>query len=399
MTAETVDGGLPYVSTDEAARLLGVTARELREQRAAGTAPAATKVAGRWMFQADEVRAHAALRAWGEPAYRVIAPAGLPRHEWLDVRSRGLGGSDGAAALGMDPWRSPWQLWAEKTGRWDEDDAGEAAEHGTGLEPYVASLFARRHPELILTRSPGVLAHRDHPWLLANPDRLAVDPVTRKAIVVELKAPGLRMAHEWVGEEAPARYIVQVQLYLAVTGAAMGYFGALIGGQTYVEKPVYRDDALIDLLIEQLGDWWQRHVVADEQPDMDGAERTASLLGRLYTVDENSVAELPAEVDDLLADLAKVKAREQELGEERRQLENKLRELMGPVEVGLRDGQIACTWKRNGAFAHAKFAKAEPELAAQYRTSKPAIDAKALERDHPDIYGQYRARVLHPKEL
>ena len=35
--------------------------------------------------------------------------------DWLKERQKGIGGSDVAAILGMSPWRTPYQVWEEKT--------------------------------------------------------------------------------------------------------------------------------------------------------------------------------------------------------------------------------------------------------------------------------------------
>jgi predicted phage-related endonuclease len=42
---------------------------------------------------------------------------GLSRDEWLTVRKKGIGGSDAAAAIGLNPYQSPLELWMIKTGR------------------------------------------------------------------------------------------------------------------------------------------------------------------------------------------------------------------------------------------------------------------------------------------
>ena len=39
------------------------------------------------------------------------------RAEWLKARRGGIGGSDVAACLGLNPWRTPVQVWEDKTGR------------------------------------------------------------------------------------------------------------------------------------------------------------------------------------------------------------------------------------------------------------------------------------------
>lgn len=40
--------------------------------------------------------------------------------DWLKERQKGIGGSDVAAILGMSPWRTPYQVWEEKTTPIDE---------------------------------------------------------------------------------------------------------------------------------------------------------------------------------------------------------------------------------------------------------------------------------------
>ena len=39
----------------------------------------------------------------------------LTREEWLARRRSGIGGSDVAAVLGLSPWKSPRQVWLDKT--------------------------------------------------------------------------------------------------------------------------------------------------------------------------------------------------------------------------------------------------------------------------------------------
>jgi len=55
----------------------------------------------------------------GKPraALRLVKTQGLSRDAWLQVRQGGIGSSDAAAALGLNPYKSQLQLWMEKTGR------------------------------------------------------------------------------------------------------------------------------------------------------------------------------------------------------------------------------------------------------------------------------------------
>jgi len=74
-------------------------------------------------------------------ALRLISTKELPREEWLEVRKQGIGSSDAAAAVGLNPYKSQLELWLEKTGRdtglpkTDPDDEESAMYWGNVLEP------------------------------------------------------------------------------------------------------------------------------------------------------------------------------------------------------------------------------------------------------------------------
>ncbi len=50
-------------------------------------------------------------------AVRLVSTKNLSRAEWLSVRGGGIGSSDAAVAVGISPYKSPLELWLEKTGR------------------------------------------------------------------------------------------------------------------------------------------------------------------------------------------------------------------------------------------------------------------------------------------
>ena len=84
------------------------------------------------------------------PALRLVGTKHLPREEWLVVRKQGIGSSDAAAAVGLNPYKSQLELWLEKTGRdtslpkLDPQDEDSPAYWGNILEPIVAAHYSRR---------------------------------------------------------------------------------------------------------------------------------------------------------------------------------------------------------------------------------------------------------------
>ena len=59
-----------------------------------------------------------------------ISTAAMSRTEWLKERTKGIGGSDVATVLGLNPYKTPLELWEEKTGKTAGKEAGQAAYWG-----------------------------------------------------------------------------------------------------------------------------------------------------------------------------------------------------------------------------------------------------------------------------
>ena len=61
--------------------------------------------------------------------------------EWLELRKGFIGGSDAGAVMGMNPYSSPFAVWAEKTGKVEGFAGNLTTKVGAYLEDLVAQLF------------------------------------------------------------------------------------------------------------------------------------------------------------------------------------------------------------------------------------------------------------------
>lgn len=66
------------------------------------------------------------------------------RAAWLKGRRTGIGGSDVAAVLGLNPWKTPLDVWNDKLGLSEDKEMSEPAYWGTVLEDTVAKEFQLR---------------------------------------------------------------------------------------------------------------------------------------------------------------------------------------------------------------------------------------------------------------
>lgn len=220
------------------------------------------------------------------PALRLIKTDTLSRDEWLEVRKHGIGSSDAAAAVGLNPYKSQLELWMEKTGRDtdlpkpDPTDTTAPVYWGTLLEPIVAASYTQLTGRKV-RKVNAVLQHPDRPWMLANIDREVIG--ASDVQILECKTAGEFGARHW-RDGVPEYVQLQVQHQLAVTGKQAADVAVLLCGQQLKVHRVERDDELIAKLMLLQERFWH-YVTTDTLPPVDGSDSAATALQYLYPRD------------------------------------------------------------------------------------------------------------------
>ena len=243
-----------------------------------------------------------------KPALKLVRTRDLSRDEWLTVRRQGIGSSDAAAAVGLNPYKSQLQLWMEKTGRdgalpvVDPNDDQSPMYWGTLLEPIVAAHYTRRSGHRV-RRVNAVLQHPEHSWMLANIDREVVG--ASDVQILECKTAGIHGARLW-RDGVPEYVQLQVMHQLAVTSKQAADVAVLLGGQELQVFRIERDDTLIAQLVVLEQQFWG-YVERDQQPPADGSASAELALRCLYprdsgtTLDFSTDLEMSGVFSDLLA--------------------------------------------------------------------------------------------------
>lgn len=267
---------------------------------------------------------------------------GMLEQEWLELRRKGLGGSDVATAMGLSPWKSPMQLYLEKTGEIDPEPlTSEVVYWGTVLESVIADRFAELHPELTVEEPKQMLAHSDYPFMLANLDRVVITSDGKQG-VLEVKTTSATQSDKWKDDNVPIHYVLQVQHYLAVTGYDFAYIACLIGGQNYVERYMERDEELIEQLIDKESEFWNC-VETKTPPAWDGSEASWQILRSLYPrAEKGKAVELPKDLVDTMKEFKELEDRSKEyeailkdINKARDARKQVIVEAMADAEVGL----------------------------------------------------------------
>ena len=304
-----------------------------------------------------------------QSALRLVDTRDLPREEWLEVRRQGIGSSDAAAAVGLCPYKSPLELWAEKTGRATASEVvpgmDDARYWGTLLEPYVAVAYMQR-TGLKVRKLNAVLQHPTFTFMLANIDREIVG--SPDVQILECKTAGEFGSRLWK-DGVPEYVQLQVQHQLAVTGKPAADVAVLLCGQSLEVHRIERDEEVISRLVVLEAQFWE-HVVNDTPPPADGSASSAKALRHLYRGNDTSL-DFSEDVD--------LSATFSELATLKDELEIKDKRLEG-LKQSLQQAM--------GDASRAVFAGGE----VTYRRAKDGtcLDSKQLTQDHPELVARYR---------
>ncbi|MDW9232102.1 putative phage-type endonuclease domain protein [Burkholderia cepacia] len=306
---------------------------------------------------------------------KLVRTAELSREDWLAVRRTGIGGSDAAAAVGLNPYMSPLELWLDKTGRADglpgpdPDDTSSPTYWGTLLEPIVAASYTKQTGNRV-RRINAVLRHPTIPFMLANLDREIVG--IPDVQILECKTAGEFGARLW-REGVPEYVQIQVQHQLAVTGKSAADVAVLICGQALEIHRIERDDGLIARLIELEACFWQ-FVESDTPPPADGSESADRALRHLYpghgeTIDFSDDHRLSSVFADLVTVRAEIETRQQLEAH----FKQAIQEAMGDATRALFEtGSVSFKRSKDSTSIDLERLLADhPSLEQQYAISKP----------------------------
>ena len=305
-------------------------------------------------------------------AIRLVKTQDLSRDEWLEVRKQGIGSSDAATAVGLNPYQSALELWMVKTGRdanlpkVDPNDDTSPMYWGTLLEHIVAAHYTRRTGNRV-RRVNAVLQHPQHPWMLANIDREVTG--SSEVQILECKTAGINGAKLWKNG-VPDYVQLQVMHQLAVTGKDVADVAVLIGGQDLQIHRIYRDEALIEQLIGLEAQFWEC-VEKDIEPKADGSESAQTALRALYPGDSfESVIDLKGdlEMNAAFSDLLSLRQHLTQTEKYESEIRQRIQQRMGDCSKALFDeGQISFKRSKDSeVFDTDKLKTQQPDLYQQF---------------------------------
>lgn len=263
---------------------------------------------------------------------------------WLELRKGRVSSSNVAVICGLNPYKSPLELWAEWTGKVTDTFKGnKATQLGTALEPLVAQWFCER-TGLQARRANALYQDAEFDWLVASPDYIleSGDPL-------EIKTGNPRTAHRWHEGTAPLEYVLQVQIQMRVLMRRRGVLTAYLGDlENMPDVAVDYDEELFRMVREKAESFLD--CVKRDIPPQAGAG-DAELLRAIYKREEGaqvlwtgdnaeSVAYLLAQAKEAAEVCSIIRKKLDAADKTKKELENRIKQFLGNATVGeLPDGR------------------------------------------------------------
>lgn len=292
----------------------------------------------------------------------LVATKDMDHEEWLEWRRKGIGGSDAAAILGLDRYRSAFDVYAEKVGLKSEEPDNEAMRQGRDLEDYVARRFEEVAGKKVRRRNQ-MFQHPDYPWLIGNIDRWVVG----EKAGLECKTTSVLNRARFAQGEYPANYYVQCVHYMAVTGAERWYLAVLVLNKAFHVFTVERDEAEIEALIQAEKRFWEEHVLKQIPPPPDGSESTAEVIKAMFPEARERETVALFGYEEKIRAMLELQAEMERLQLQHDALKQEIQLVMRDAELGRAQGYVV-EWKNR---------------------PRRNLDTNRLKAERPEIYEQY----------
>ena len=315
-------------------------------------------------------------------------------------RTKYIGGSDIGAVLGLSRFRTPLEVWMEKTGKESKKQDSLPLRFGSFAEGFVASEYSRATGfELLIDES--IYIHPQHSYMSAHIDRFVLSNALSNALgnklvddlgsqlinnstlpltrILECKTANPFSSGDWgeVGsDQVPMSYLCQCIWYMAITGINRTDLAVLFGNSDFRIYEIARDKELEELVLAKASAFWNGYVLKDIPPPVSNEADCQTLFSKGDASKSIEAAKEALELTKRLHTLnGEIAVREEELST----IKQNIMSQMGEAEQLTYQGITLATWK----------------------APKPSfrLDSKRLELEHPELASNYKIAVQNSRRL
>ena len=295
----------------------------------------------------------------------IIKPSS--REEWLEVRKSGIGSSEVATILGLNPYETPYLLWRRKIGMDAQKNETFAMKAGHYLEDAVSRFWSDETGREVIKSSAGdwIIRDADKPFLQVSPDRtfwLGASRSPSAKGILECKTTQRQID----AEDVPGYWFCQVQYQLGVARLESGSLAWLSAGREFGYKDITFDPDFYDWMVEEVERFWVDNIIGGIEPE---ATDVADVVKKYAVHTNGKTVEASDEVFQAWTQLKAVREGLESLATRKEELENKIKLAFGDAEALTRQGITIATWKApkpSRKFDAKAFEQAHPALAKEF---------------------------------
>lgn len=226
------------------------------------------------------------------------------RAEWLKVRESGIGSSEVATIIGLNPWETPYQLWRRKIGLDAPKQESFAMKAGHYLEDAVAQFWHDETGRDIIKRSAidWIIRDNERPFLQVSLDRtfwLGESRSPNDKGILECKTTQMSID----ADDIPKHWFCQVQYQLGVAGLSFGSLAWLCSGREFGYKDISLDPEFFGWLISEVERFWVDNIQGRQEP---AATNVSDVLLKYNRHTDGKIIETTEEVFDAYKSLKEV---------------------------------------------------------------------------------------------
>lgn len=284
-------------------------------------------------------------------------------------RDKFVGGSDAGAILGVNPWKSAYTLWAEKTGLIETPDISDKAAvwWGTMEEDIVAKRFEILENKKV-RRSNKTYYINEFPFICAHVDRMVVG----EKAGLECKTMTARNNIDLESGEVPAQYYAQCQFYMLCTGLLIWYIAIKRDNAELYVIRIERDEEYIQSMLQAVIEFW-KHVLDKTPPEIDGSYSTQQTINAMYPAED--AADTKDNPVYITSDITEMLESMKMLDESIHALETQKEALISTIK----------DWMKDNTYAQGERYK----LRWNVVRGRKSIDTKRLQAEMPEVYEKY----------
>jgi putative phage-type endonuclease len=293
-------------------------------------------------------------------------------------RSKYIGGSDIGAILGLSRFKTPLEVWMEKTGKETKKVDSLPLRFGSFAEDFVAREYSRATCFELL-HDESIYLHPEHAFMSAHIDRFVLEVGSSPTRILECKTANPFSSGEWgeIGsDEVPMSYLCQCIWYMAITGIDKTDLAVLFGNSDFRIYEIARDQGLEELVIAKATTFWNEYVLKDIPPTVQSEADCQTLFSKGDPLKSIEAGQETLELTKRLHTLnSEIETREEELSTIKQTIMNQ----MGEAELLTYQGRTLASWK----------------------APKPSfrLDSKRFEQEHPEIASNYKIPVQNSRRL